>query len=546
MGVDDVASAGWVSDKSPFFTTLELTQRLDLIFHLIENIEIIPLIRGAEGGGKSTLAMRVRQAAPANWSICLLEADSAISPERLLANISRYFGWIDQQTGGLEGLVNCFEIMRDEGQVPVLLIDDAQRLSATAMITLLRLFERQRSGEPLVSIVLFGDEHINLLLATPQLRIMTPQAIQIIDLPRLNREDATRYMRFILQHERVPADMAVDEARLTRLYRRSKGLPGPLRQSILNVLGESGNPETDNTRPKSIPIVFATLGLIMLGTVLLFQDRINLFFVPSRSDKAQVPLQQTSDPTSRLADLIDPSGDGFLQDQTSNPKSDIVMPRLRDTESDSDQLNMMSDVTQSVSRDTSETSLESRANEPQTTLLGEYRSLEDPENQHPSEVSGEDVSISGRKLPAVETASGVPETEPEDSSPATKQPTETSTQTKPAVSLSEIPHEPTPPSDSLEKVDWIRSRPANHYTLQLLGVEHVQALEDFVATYGLQDRAFYYVTRRKGKPWYPLLWGDFPDKKSAIVGSEQLPAEVRKKGYWIRQFREIQKQLDKN
>ncbi|MGD8590203.1 MAG: ATP-binding protein, partial [Chromatiales bacterium] len=167
MGVDDVASAGWVSDKSPFFTTLELTQRLDLIFHLIENVEIIPLIRGAEGGGKSTLAMRVRQAAPANWSICLLEADSAISPERLLANISRYFGWIDQQTGGLEGLVNCFEIMRDEGQVPVLLIDDAQRLSATAMITLLRLFERQRSGEPLVSIVLFGDEHINLLLATP-------------------------------------------------------------------------------------------------------------------------------------------------------------------------------------------------------------------------------------------------------------------------------------------------------------------------------------------------------------------------------------------
>ena len=130
--------------------------------------------------------------------------------------------------------------------------------------------------------------------------------------------------------------------------------------------------------------------------------------------------------------------------------------------------------------------------------------------------------------------------QPEVAPPSTEHPIEAAA---PAVSAPVIQAKSTPMRDSLAKIDWIRSRPADHFTLQLLGVERLQALKDFVTRHGIEDRAFYYVTQRKGKPWHPLLWGDFPDKKSAIKGSGQLPAEVQRKGYWIRQFKELQAEL---
>ena len=275
--------------------------------------------------------------------------------------------------------------------------------------------------------------------------------------------------------------------------------------------------------------------------MLLLQDQINQFFVPTQSDQADVPLSTTADPTAESSDVIVPSGGGFLGGETINPESAAGIPQQMDRVSEADQSDIMSDLTIPASRDTDK-ALESMANQPQTSPSGENASLEEHDNQQVAEVSGAEVEVAGSDL-ALDAASTVSVPEPNVSSPETKKSTEPAPDT---ATLPVIHGKPTPPSDSLAKVDWIRSRPANHYTLQLLGVEHLQALKDFVARHGLQDRAFYYVTRRRGKPWHPLLWGDFPDKKSAIDGSEQLPAAVKNQGYWIRQFKELQAQLDKD
>ncbi|MCU7861027.1 MAG: ATP-binding protein, partial [Candidatus Thiodiazotropha sp. (ex Lucinoma kastoroae)] len=176
-----------MSDAYDYFTTTEVSARLDLVRHLIENSELVPLVRGPSGIGKTLLASRLQQLSPDNWSVCHFSADPTMQPERLLAYIARCSGLPDIAGELLQRLVDRFEVLRKRGRIPVLLVDDAQMLPPTSLMTLLRLFERQVDGVRLVSIVLFADEQIDLLLSTPQLQVMSPQAIQVIDLPPMTR-----------------------------------------------------------------------------------------------------------------------------------------------------------------------------------------------------------------------------------------------------------------------------------------------------------------------------------------------------------------------
>ena len=231
-----------VTNNSEYFSTLETAQRLDLLRHLIENSELVPLVRSPGGMGKSLLAERLQQLAPDNWLVCRFEASASLSPVHLLMHVARCIGWADMKGDPMQGLIARFESLREKGTTPVLLVDDAHLLPPTSLITLLRLYEHQLTGNPLVSIVLFANEQIDMLLSTPQLQIMSPQAIQVIDLLPFNREDATAYMQFLLQSEGLPADLKLDDQRLTRIYRETGGVPGLLRQAILDAISEGENP----------------------------------------------------------------------------------------------------------------------------------------------------------------------------------------------------------------------------------------------------------------------------------------------------------------
>ncbi|MEW8563826.1 MAG: AAA family ATPase, partial [Candidatus Thiodiazotropha sp.] len=271
-----------MSDAYDYFSTTEISARLDLVRHLIENSELVPLVRGSSGIGKTLLASRIQQLAPENWSVCHFEADPTMQPERLLATIARCCGLPDIAGELLQRLVDRFEVLRKRGRIPVLLVDDAQMLPPTSLITLLRLFERQLDGVRLVSIVLFADEQIDLLLSTPQLQIMSPQAIQVIDMPLLTRQETTAYMLFLLKNEGLSDQLALDEIKLNRIFRETKGNPGPMASAILNALGEDGDEKRGgfNLSGYRKQLLFGGVPLLLLVLLLLFLGPISSLFEP--------------------------------------------------------------------------------------------------------------------------------------------------------------------------------------------------------------------------------------------------------------------------
>jgi DamX protein len=530
-------------DKEDIFSTSESEARLDLIKHLIENSELVPLVRGMSGIGKSLLASRLQSGAPDNWIVCLFEADSMMQPERLLAHIARCNGLPDAKEDNIRRLVERFELMRKRGNVPVLLIDEAQLLPPTSLITLLRLFERQVGGGPLLSLVLFADEQIDMLLSTPQLQIMSPQSIQVIDLPPLTREEADSYMGYILKQEGLDQSLLLDAGRMNRIYRETGGAPGPLGSAIRKEVGELGEGPAGNVLRIGGPLLWAGISVVgLLLLLVLFQGPINRLFSPETE-----PLDGQVIAEARQAGSAEPE---MVAGADSEPPA-IVLPQPGQAE--------QAPLPQAISGSGPEAPVEQDA---RVAIESEFEPVpagspvvtpQKPPERIPESPSPELAQAQPTETPVVEPAaesSGLTTSpsEPETTqvAPVVPDPASDGQATEPETTQVEVT-ETAPPqavestapggaemSGLLRSSDWLEGQPEGGYTLQLLAVGNVESVQLAVAKYRLQGQAFSIQGERRGRPWYPLLLGVYPNREAALAALKGLPAELQKSGAWAR------------
>ncbi|MCM8920331.1 MAG: AAA family ATPase [Candidatus Thiodiazotropha sp.] len=570
-----------MSDAYDYFTTTEVSARLDLVRHLIENSELVPLVRGPSGIGKTLLASRLQQLSPDNWSVCHFSADPTMQPERLLAYIARCSGLPDIAGELLQRLVDRFEVLRKRGRIPVLLVDDAQMLPPTSLMTLLRLFERQVDGVRLVSIVLFADEQIDLLLSTPQLQVMSPQAIQVIDLPPMTRQEATPFMFFLLNNEGLTEKLALDEVKLSRIYKETKGNPGLLATAILNAVGEDGQQEEQSPLfsgyRKQLLVGGVPLLVLILG-LLFFQGPINSLFeadsvnVSDQVDESMVePLPEPGAITqsdNRGADLIvvdSPppllTGDDVAQDEVVKPVSESII-----LAQESEKLEVESPAVQPGEDEQTPLPSQVKVALPATEGLAQSDKTSQSTGILSDTAAGLESTLhEGQVEPDAKVAINV-ETEQVQKESSAKS-SEVKTNVGQELIEKEVPVEmqaiterdsiaqktssdkilekttPTNTGEQDKELDWIVSRPPESFTLQLIAVENVDSLQVFIDRNRLGDEAYTFKTTRNGAPWYALLWGVYPDRNKAEEAVASLPSAVRKGGVWVRSFASLQQTI---
>ncbi len=88
--------------------------------------------------------------------------------------------------------------------------------------------------------------------------------------------------------------------------------------------------------------------------------------------------------------------------------------------------------------------------------------------------------------------------------------------------------------------DWLLAQEANAFTLQLLGTGKRQALLAFIERHALRDQAAYFSTEREGRPWYTLVYGIYPDRRSAQAAAAALAEKLRALHPWTRSLGSIQ------
>lgn len=86
---------------------------------------------------------------------------------------------------------------------------------------------------------------------------------------------------------------------------------------------------------------------------------------------------------------------------------------------------------------------------------------------------------------------------------------------------------------------WLQTRDPRRYTVQLVGAGTEQAVRDHLNGYDVRGDIAQLVTRRDGKPWHVLFWGDFADRAAAERAVAALPAPLKKVAPWIRSYADV-------
>lgn len=96
---------------------------------------------------------------------------------------------------------------------------------------------------------------------------------------------------------------------------------------------------------------------------------------------------------------------------------------------------------------------------------------------------------------------------------------------------------------SLHDERWLATRPADHFTIQILGVSRFDYLADYTRQLApsLKGQPLVYTkSQHQSSDWYNLFYGDFASREEAQQALAALPAAAQRNTPWIRTLQSIQ------
>lgn len=196
------------------------------------------LLTGEVGTGKTTICRAVLRQLPSGFHSSLI-LNPALSETELLRAIVAEFGFTSPGEDRLEHLnilnrhllrVNC------DGGEAVLIIDEAQDMSAEAleMVRLLSNLETER--QKLLQIVLVGQPELRDMLARPQLRQLSQRITIRYHLRNMSRHETAGYLSHRLtvagaNNAKTPVQF--EPGAIREIFRHSHGTP-----RLINALGD--------------------------------------------------------------------------------------------------------------------------------------------------------------------------------------------------------------------------------------------------------------------------------------------------------------------
>ncbi|MBI5408193.1 MAG: AAA family ATPase [Nitrospirae bacterium] len=192
------------------------------------------LLTGEVGTGKTTVCRCLLEQTPQNSAIAFI-INPKLTVEELLAVICDEFG-IEYPKGNasikifVDSINNYLFAAHAKGQKAVLIIDEAQNLSADVLEQLRLLTNLETNRVKLLQIILLGQPELRDKLSQPELRQLSQRIIARYHLGSLSKKDVAAYVAHRLTVAGVKKQLFADSA-VDKLYRLSGGVP-----RLINVL----------------------------------------------------------------------------------------------------------------------------------------------------------------------------------------------------------------------------------------------------------------------------------------------------------------------
>ena len=484
--------------------TLERSQKLDLLLHLLANLQQSLIVCGPEGIGKTTLLEAVRQNRKDMWEVVLLPASSNSSFESLINDVLRGLNLAKASAFDLSAL-------RDKcaKQKVVLLIDDAGNL-VPGLITMLIEFAESLPGLRLVLAMNHDQFHIK---SGTDKRV---EECHFIELPPLSKKQCGEYLQNLsAQPGAVVSFNAISDSLIEDLYRASNGIPG----KILAQLPKLANYQSQKRSKAGLWLAIAG---VLTGAGYAMQSLLPLDRIIEQPT-INAPLASQSENTTKLVieSLPVPATPALVE--PSVPANEIpiapipvaALPEPKATEP-----------------------------EPAPTIdavaVAPVQEKPKPANPVPNNTDKQPASqpVASETISAPSTASPLePKPEPQQEKPATPaiEPPPVQAATKP------VEHKPAKPAFEGSDQDWIMAQPAGNFTLQVMVLSSKDAALRFQKKYAdYRDGLKFYPIKQGEQEKYVVIYGSFQTAAEAIQLKAVMPGEFKQA--MEKRFRAVQKE----
>ena len=187
------------------------------------------LLTGEIGAGKTTVCRCFLEQVPAETAVAYV-FNPKLNALELLQSVCAEFGIAAPEQGSslkahVDALNGYLLDMHAAGRQPVLVIDEAQALSADVLEQLRLLTNLETTERKLLQIVLIGQPELRDMLARPELEQLAQRVIARFHLGALSRGETEAYIRHRLSVAGPRAPLPFDAAALALIHRLSGGVP---------------------------------------------------------------------------------------------------------------------------------------------------------------------------------------------------------------------------------------------------------------------------------------------------------------------------------
>jgi len=201
--------------------------------YAFERAEGFVMVTGRPGTGKSTLVNDLVDTLSSSGAKVAKLVSTQLEASDLLRMVAHAFGLqtenLDKATV-LQRLDKLLMSHHNDGRRALLIIDEAQDLSHSAMEELRLLTNLQLNSQPLMQIFLLGQEELRTLVQSPGMEQVQQRLVAACHLEQLKEDETKAYIIHRLEQVGWQGDPAISNAIYPVIFRFTAGIPRRINQ----------------------------------------------------------------------------------------------------------------------------------------------------------------------------------------------------------------------------------------------------------------------------------------------------------------------------
>jgi DamX protein len=475
--------------------TQERTRKLDLLVHLLVNLNQALIVCGPDGIGKTTLLKALQERNVGNWLYCLVQGDAELSFEKISQQLIQLIAERERLKSGGSLSVALGQFEQQHKKV-VLMIDDAGALVPGLITTL----ANYAVSYPALSLI-FVLTHDDLYVKNTTDRVI--EDCHLVELPPLTEKQCGVFLQYLAAKPGASLSFnSITDGFVETIYRETHGIPGRIIADLpgLNSAKQEHNPT------KMLLMAVSVLVLIAMGLQWYSASRHAEPKNTSLNEAKQKPSADTlASSESKLA-LALTSDQLLLSERFANTKEGRLFSEQKPL------ADFSAPETQAAIENHGSNSAISKADD--EWLESEKMTANQPKSE-------QDL------LPAK-----VKDRNQDQAKPATDKPEATRQNVLNAAEHGAIAEDDIIESGQALPQDggsWITSQPAENFTLQVMVLTREQAINELIKKYSALSPSLNYLitTSPSGKKKFLLLYGSYASAELANKAKNTLPPEFR-------------------